>query len=125
MSEELIEKNLTERDATGLAPEPEDELTAEVEEPSFITEDGREMYEHFRFVADKGQEMIRVDKFLVDRMQKTSRNRIQQAADAGCVIANGKPVKSRYKVPPGAVVRIVMDLARIPISEPPRRRGSA
>ncbi len=83
-----------------------------VEEPTYITEDGREMYEHFRFVADKGQEMIRVDKFLVDRMQKTSRNRIQQAADAGCVIANGKPVKSSYKVKPGDCVSIVMDRPR-------------
>lgn len=83
-----------------------------VDEPSFITDDGREMYEHFRFTADKGQVMLRVDKFLVDRMQKTSRNRIQQAADAGCVIVNGKPVKSSYKVKPGDVVSIVMDRPR-------------
>lgn len=83
-----------------------------IDEPSFITEDGREMYEHFRFVAEKGQQMIRVDKFLVDRMEKTSRNRIQQAADAGCVIVNGKPAKSSYKVKPGDVVSIVMDRPR-------------
>ena len=60
-----------------------------LDEPGFIAADGREMFEHFRFVADKGQQMIRVDKFLVDRMEKTSRNRIQQAADAECVIVNG------------------------------------
>ena len=91
----------------------DDAASAEVvEEPSFVTEDGREMYEHFRFVADKGQQMIRVDKFLVDRMEKTSRNRIQQAADAGCVIVNGKPVKSSYKVKPADVVSIVMDRPR-------------
>lgn len=83
-----------------------------VEEPSYVTDDGREMYEHFRFVADKGQQMIRVDKFLVDRMEKTSRNRIQQAADAGCVIVNGKPSKSSYKVKPFDVVSIVMDRPR-------------
>lgn len=83
-----------------------------IEEPSFITEDGRELYEHFRFVADKGQTMLRVDKFLVDRMEKTSRNRIQQAADAGCLIVNGKSVKSSYKVKPGDVVIIVMDRPR-------------
>jgi len=91
----------------------DDAASAEVvEEPSFVTEDGREMYEHFRFVADKGQQMIRVDKFLVDRMEKTSRNRIQQAADAGCVIVNGKPVKSSYKVKHADVVSIVMDRPR-------------
>lgn len=87
----------------------ENELT---DEPSYISEDGREMFEHFRFVADKGQQMVRVDKFLVDRMEKTSRNRIQQAADAGCVIVNGKPVKSSYKVKPSDVVSIVMDRPR-------------
>lgn len=82
------------------------------EVPSFTTEDGRELFEHFRFVADKGQTLLRVDKFLVDRMEKTSRNRIQQAADAGCIIVNGKAVKSSYKVKPGDVVSIVMDRPR-------------
>lgn len=81
-------------------------------ESLFVAEDGREMYEHFRFVADKGQQLLRVDKFLTDRMEKTSRNRIQQAADAGCVVVNGKPVKSSYKVKPGDVVSVVMDRPR-------------
>lgn len=84
----------------------------QVDEPSYITPDGREMYEHFRFVADKGQQMIRVDKFLVDRLERTSRNRVQQAADAGCLIVNGKAAKSSYKVKPGDVVSIVMDRPR-------------
>lgn len=83
-----------------------------IEEATYITDDGRELYEHFRFVADKGQALLRVDKFLVDRMEKTSRNRIQQAADAGCIIVNGKAVKSSYKVKPGDVVSIVMDRPR-------------
>lgn len=81
-------------------------------DPLFTDDNGREMYEHFRFVADKGQQMIRVDKFLTDRMEKTSRNRIQQAADANCVIVNGKPVKSSYKVKPFDTVSIVMDRPR-------------
>jgi 23S rRNA pseudouridine1911/1915/1917 synthase len=68
-----------------------------------------EMYEHFRFVADKGQTLLRVDKFLVARMEKSSRNRIQQAADAGCILVNGKAVKSNYRVKPLDVVTIVMD----------------
>ena len=98
--------------------EEEEKLPEETEEidvpevPSFITEDGRELFEHFRFVADKGQALLRVDKFLVDRMEKTSRNRIQQAADAGCIIVNGKAVKSSYKVKPGDVISIVMDRPR-------------
>ena len=61
----------------------------EVELPELTDADGNPLYEHFRFVADRGQELLRVDKFLVLRMQNASRNRIQQAADAGCIIVNG------------------------------------
>lgn len=82
------------------------------DEALFVDSDGREMFEHFRFEADKGQQQLRVDKFLVTRMQKTSRNRIQQAADAKCIIVNGKAVKSSYKVKPGDIVSIVMDRPR-------------
>ena len=74
--------------------------------------DGTEMYEHFRFVAEKGQTLLRVDKFLVARMEKSSRNRIQQAAEAGCILVNGKAVKSNYRVKPLDVVSIVMDRPR-------------
>ncbi|MCM1490276.1 MAG: RluA family pseudouridine synthase [Muribaculum sp.] len=102
-SEELFENQL---------PETETYSEDQVQEPTYVTEDGRELYEHFRFEADKGQQLLRVDKFLVDRMTKTSRNRIQQAADAGCIIVNGKAVKSSYKVKPLDVVSIVMDRPR-------------
>ncbi len=85
---------------------------AEEESSFYIDEEGTEFYEHFRFVADKGQQMIRVDKFLTDRIEKTSRNRVQQAADANCVLANGKPVKSSYKVKPFDVISVVMDRPR-------------
>lgn len=78
----------------------------------FIDDNGRELYEHFRFVADKGQQLLRVDKFLTDRLERTSRNRVQQAADAGCVIVNGTAVKSSYKVKPDDVVSVVMDRPR-------------
>ena len=78
-----------------------------------LTDDNeRELYEHFRFVADKGQTLLRVDKFLVTRMENASRNRIQQAAEAGCILVNGKPVKSNYRVKPLDVLSIVMDRPR-------------
>lgn len=78
-------------------------------------EDGADdggMYEHFRFVADKGQQLLRVDKFLVSRLEHSSRNRVQQAADAGCILVNGKPVKSNYRVKPLDTVSVVMDRPR-------------
>lgn len=70
------------------------------------------LYEHFRIVADKGQTLLRIDKFLVERLPGVSRNRVQQAAEAGCVIVGDKAVKSNYRVKPGDVVRIVMDRPR-------------
>lgn len=85
---------------------------AEIQTPCIVLEDERELYEHFRFVADKGQALLRVDKFLVERLQKSSRNRVQQAAEAGCILVNGKPVKSNYRVKPLDVVQVVMDRPR-------------
>ena len=70
------------------------------------------LYKHFRFVADKGQTLLRVDKFLVSRLEKSSRNRVQQAAEAGCILVNGKAVKSNYRVKPLDVVQVVMDRPR-------------
>lgn len=93
----------------------QDELSAVAPdgyEDQIVEIDGREMYEHFKFVADKGQELLRIDKYLVTRLQKSSRNRIQQAAEAGCIIVNGKAVKSNYRVKPLDVISIVMDRPR-------------
>ncbi len=50
----------------------------------------QELWEHYRFVAEKGQTLLRVDKFLVSHIDNTSRNRIQQAAEAGCILVNAK-----------------------------------
>ncbi len=79
-------------------------------EGSEISENG--LYEHFRFVVDKGQKLLRIDKYLVDRMMGTSRNRVQNAADAGYIFVNGIPVKSNYKVKPLDTVTIMLDRPR-------------
>jgi 23S rRNA pseudouridine1911/1915/1917 synthase len=71
-----------------------------------------ELFEHFRFVADKGQSLLRIDKFLCARIVGASRNRIQNAADAGFILVNGISVKSNYRVKPLDVVTIVMDRPR-------------
>ena len=83
------------------------------EEPNIPEEDEEEMYEHHRFVADKGQNPLRVDKFLLNFLENTSRNKIRQAADAGCIRVNDATVKQNHKVKPGDVVTVVM-------SHPPR-----
>ena len=55
---------------------------------------------------------MRVDKYLFERLVNSSRNRIQKAADAGLIMANGKPVKSSYKVKPCDVLTVMMDRPR-------------
>lgn len=73
-----------------------------------LEDEEAQYYEHFRCIADPGQEPIRVDRFLTDRMGGTSRNRIQQAADAGFVFINGIAVRSNIRVKPHDVVTLQM-----------------
>lgn len=68
---------------------------------------GDDLYEHHRFIVDKGQELLRIDKYLGYKLQKTSRNRIQKAIDAGSVKVNDREVKSNYRVKPNDVITIV------------------
>ena len=78
------------------------------------TEDSAEQkYIHYQYTADKGQTLLRIDKFLIDRIEGVSRSKIQQAAEADCVLVNGKPVKSNYKIKPLDVVALVMNKPRI------------
>lgn len=72
------------------------------------SEEGEDLYEHFKFVVDKGQEVVRIDKYLLDRMPNTSRNKIQIAARNGNVVVNGIKVKQNYKVKPKDEVAIVL-----------------
>ena len=65
-----------------------------------IQEEETELYEHHRIVVDKGQEMLRLDKYLQMRLEGISRNKVQAAVKAGCVLVNGKTVKSNYRVKP-------------------------
>lgn len=88
-----------------------DEIDDFPEEDSIIggAEDDSEQFEHYRFVSDKGQSLTRVDKFLSTRIVNISRNRIQQAAEAGCILVNDTPVKSNYRVKPLDIVSVVMN----------------
>ena len=71
-------------------------------------EEKDELYEHFRFVADKGTDLIRIDKYLQNLIANTSRNKVQQAAKAGCILVNGKPEKQNYRVHPLDVISVLM-----------------
>jgi 23S rRNA pseudouridine1911/1915/1917 synthase len=70
--------------------------------------DQLELFEHYRFRVDPGQSLLRIDKYLFARMESTSRTRIQNAANAGNILVNNKPVKPNYKVKPADIVQIVL-----------------
>ncbi len=89
-----------------------DEIDDTLDDVEAVVEDPAELYEHFRVVVDKGQSQVRIDKYLFERLVNSSRNRIQKAADAGLVMANGKPVKSSYKVKPCDVLTVMMNRPR-------------
>ena len=94
-----------------MVEEYSDDIDNDLDDIEPIGEAG-ELHEHFRVVVDRGQAMVRVDKYLFERIVNASRNRIQKAAEAGCVMANGKPVKSNYKVKPLDVITLMMDRPR-------------
>ena len=89
-----------------------DELDDTLDDVEPVVDNPAELYEHFRVVVDKGQSQVRVDKYLFERLVNSPRNRIQKAADAGLIMANGKPVKSSYKVKPCDVLTVMMDRPR-------------
>ena len=67
-----------------------------------------ELYEHHRIVVDKGQTLLRIDKYLQMHLEGISRNKIQLATKASCVLVNEKPVKSNYRVKPFDTISILL-----------------
>ena len=83
------------------------------EDLELIEQEDQELFEHIRIVAEKGVTTIRIDKFLMNRVENTSRNRIQNAIDAGSVRVNDKPIKASYKIKP-------LDVITMLLPDPPR-----
>ncbi len=71
-------------------------------------DDDQELFEHYRIIVEKGQHLLRIDKFLMNRTQNATRSKIQQSAENGSILVNGKPVKSNYKVKPFDVITVVL-----------------
>lgn len=67
-----------------------------------------ELYEHHRIEVDKGQALLRIDKYLQMHLEGISRNKIQLATKANCVLVNDKPVKSNYRVKPFDTISILL-----------------
>jgi 23S rRNA pseudouridine1911/1915/1917 synthase len=79
-----------------------------IDETAIIDNDEQDLFEHLRVVVDKGQSLLRIDKFLMHRVENASRNRIQNAIDAGNVLVNDKVIKASYRVKPQDVISVVL-----------------
>src|SRR3982750_4154773 len=74
------------------------QLPKEQPDEQEINEGSDELYERFSFKTDKGQEPYRIDKFLMNRIEGATRNKLQQAINAGMVLVNDKEIKPNYKI---------------------------
>lgn len=86
-----------------------EELTSNNSEESQDSSD--ELYQRFVFNADKGQEPYRIDKFLMNRIEGATRNKLQQAVNAGLILVNNKEVKQNYKVKAFDQIIVYSDLS--------------
>lgn len=73
---------------------------------------GGEKYEHKHLTVELGQKQMRIDKYLSIRLPNTSRNRIQNATESGCVFVNEKPVRSSYKIKPNDEISIKLSFPK-------------
>lgn len=71
-------------------------------------DDQVELHEHYRIKIDRGQSIIRIDKFLSQRIEGVSRTKIQAASEAKCILVNGKPIRSNYKIKPNDEIVILL-----------------
>ncbi len=69
--------------------------------PTAGEDTNEDWYERTSITVDGRQEPLRIDKFLTNRIEHATRNKIQQAAEAGMIRVNHEPVKSNYKIKPG------------------------
>jgi len=67
-----------------------------------------ELFEHHKIIVDPGQTSVRIDKFISEKIGNATRNKVQQAMDAGNVLVNGQTKKSNYKIKGGDVIQVMM-----------------
>lgn len=77
-------------------------------QPIKTSDEKDELYEHYHFDVPAGTSMLRIDKYLFNLIANTSRNKVQQAAKADCILVNDSPVKQNYKVRPGDSISVLM-----------------
>jgi 23S rRNA pseudouridine1911/1915/1917 synthase len=76
-----------------------------------IQDSSDELFERFSFRIDKGQETLRIDKYLMNRIEGATRNKLQQAMNAGLVLVNGKTIRPNYKIKPLDEIIVYSDMS--------------
>ena len=71
-----------------------------------LSNNEEELFEHWKVEVDAKQDPVRIDKYLADKMAYQSRNRIQQAADAGFIQVNGKPAKASTQIKVADIITV-------------------
>ena len=62
--------------------------------------------EKIRIVVPAGEHRKRIDVYLAHQVENATRNKVQQAIEAGMVLVNGKIVKSSYLLNPADIIDI-------------------
>lgn len=70
--------------------------------------------ERMTILVSKKQDPERIDKYVMSRIENATRNKIQQAIDAGNILVNGEQVKSNYKVRPNDEIVVIETRSHIP-----------
>ncbi len=73
-----------------------------------------EGHKKVELVVTAGQKKERIDKFLAAQLENSSRAKIQKFIDDDCVLVNGEPVRSSYRILPGDRIEV-----SIPTTAPP------
>ncbi|HEY0432775.1 MAG TPA: S4 domain-containing protein, partial [Chitinophagaceae bacterium] len=75
-----------------------------------MPDSAEELFERFTLTVDKGQEPLRIDKFLMGRIERATRNKLQQAINAGMVTVNSNEIRPNYKVKAGDEIIMYSDM---------------
>jgi 23S rRNA pseudouridine1911/1915/1917 synthase len=73
--------------------------------------------EVIRIVVPPGQKKTRIDVYLTRQVENATRNKVQQAISAGCVVVNGKTIKASYPVSPSDIILVTLPRPPRPSAE--------
>ncbi|MBI1807372.1 MAG: RluA family pseudouridine synthase [Ignavibacteria bacterium] len=62
----------------------------------------------FEIRVPPGKIRERLDVFLTHHVENATRTKVQQAIEQGCVLVDGKTVRSSYKISPGELIHITL-----------------